>query len=336
MKKVFLVLALLLVAACQPAPEPVEEGPLKIGTTFYPLYYLTNEIAGDAEVFSVLPPGAHVHGFEPSPRVFEELSDIDAYVSLGLEFEEFEEDIIDSLTGVTVIQAGKEIVLLEVEDDHKDEHEEGEHHEEEHEEEGEHADEEHEEDEHEEEHADEEHEEDEHGHAHSGLDPHIWLSPTNMIDMAINIAEELKRLDPENEQLYDVNTQVLINKLADLDSQYKEGLKECAQDTILVSHQAYNYLAHDYDFEVVGIAGIEPESEPTPQELKKLVDTAEKMQLKVVYSEPGVDPRVSETIADAIRGEVLVLNPLPSAALEDSYIDLMEENLKNLQKGLEC
>ena len=63
--------------------------------------------------------------------------------------------------------------------------------------------------------------------------------------------------------------------------------------------------------------------------------------IKVIYSEELVDSRFSETIANEIDGEILLLSPLERLTEEElnqkvTYFDKMMQNLINLEIGLEC
>ena len=93
---------------------------------------------------------------------------------------------------------------------------------------------------------------------------------------------------------------------------------------MLVSHNAFSYLARDYGFEIVGLSGLSPEAEPTPQQIKALVDEAREHDLKYVFYEEFVDPRVSAAIASEVGAEVLELNPLEGTNdPEATYFSMM-------------
>jgi zinc transport system substrate-binding protein len=60
-----------------------------------------------------------------------------------------------------------------------------------------------------------------------------------------------------------------------------------------------------------------------------------------VFTEPLVTPRVAQTLARATGARVAVLDPLEGtsageATQETSYVNLMEQNLKELRAALEC
>ena len=112
----FIVGAMLLLSGCgQPVQEPVDqpqESPerdgLSIAVTFYPLQEAVRMVTGDsAEVFSVIPAFSEPHGYEPSPQQILAFNKADVFVTMGLEFENLEEDLISSAESVIVINAAR-------------------------------------------------------------------------------------------------------------------------------------------------------------------------------------------------------------------------------------
>lgn len=316
------LIGLLVVAGCsapQQTTQQTQNQKIIAAATFWPLYDLTKDIVGDkGTVYSIVPTGVEPHSYEPSPGDIQKLNNADVFVSMGIEFEEFEEDLVDAVNpNVKVIAAGKGIRLLKISDDHGHEEHDDEHEEEEHEEEG-----------HEDEHEEEE-------HAHSGEDPHIWLSPKNAQKMVLNVMKGLVEADSANGEYYLQNGQKLIDNLKELDQEFKGGLASCDKDVILVNHNAFSYLGRDYGFSTIEISGLKPEAEPTPKQLAELIEEAEEHDLKFVFYEELVDSRIAKTIANEVGAEVLALSPVASD-LSVSYDKLMRNNLQNLRVALEC
>ena len=77
---------LALLAGCSGSASagPSSDGPLKIATSFYPLQYVTERIAGDrADVSSLTPPGAEPHDLELTPKDVAKIADAAFVVYLG-------------------------------------------------------------------------------------------------------------------------------------------------------------------------------------------------------------------------------------------------------------
>jgi len=168
------------------------------------------------------------------------------------------------------------------------------------------------------------------------IDPHIWLSPKEMMTVARNIADGLKKDDPANAARYEQNLLQVDSKLLALDDEYQSGLASCAKDTIIVSHLAFSYVANDYGFKQVGLAGLSPQSEPSPGVIANLIGIAREKDLHAVLYEELVDPRVSETLAREVGAKALVINHIDVQKPGKDYYDQMRENLDTLRIALEC
>ncbi len=308
MKKLIAVLSLIVFAmACAPQVEKSDAVAL-----FYPLYEVTRNVAGDRmSVKSFIPAGVEPHSFDPNPSDLVALSSAKVFVGTGINFEGMEERFESSLNpNAVIIHAFDGVDLIEGIDVHDEELEEFEEHNE----------------------SEEESEE----HAEEGVDPHVWLSPKNMIVITNNVKEGLKRANPENADFYERNAANYVSQLQQLDSDFQNGLASCRKDKILTTHAAFSYLARDYGFEQVPIYGLSPEAEPTPHQITALIDVAKANDLKYVFYEELVDPRVSQTIANEVGAQTLALNPAESGSGQESYISIMRENLANLRVALEC
>lgn len=173
--------------------------------------------------------------------------------------------------------------------------------------------------------------------AQAALDPHFWLDPTQLIPVADAVAEELAVIDPENEETYRERAAELTTRLADLDQSYTDGLAQCERNTVIVTHEAFGYLAGRYGFEQAGISGLDPEAEPSPARIREIGEVAEREGVTTIFYEVLVSDRVARVIADDLGLEVDLLDPLEGQSnADEDYIDVMENNLSALQNALGC
>lgn len=174
-----------------------------------------------------------------------------------------------------------------------------------------------------------------------GVDPHVWLDPTVYAKEVEIVRDALIRLDPASAEHYTLGASHLIEKLVQLDGEYKAGLASCPFHTIIVSHEAFAYLAQAYGLSAVAIAGISPDEEPSPKTLAAIIDTARATKAHYIFFETTVSPKLSESIAREVGAETLVLNTLESLTLSEvqsgeDYIRIMQKNLTNLRTALLC
>ena len=90
-----------------------ENADLKIYTTFYPLYYFTQRIAGDkASVESLVPAGVEPHEYEPSMKQMGGIYDGDVFIFLGESMEPWAKKLQGNLEekGISVLEAGEGII----------------------------------------------------------------------------------------------------------------------------------------------------------------------------------------------------------------------------------
>jgi zinc transport system substrate-binding protein len=174
------------------------------------------------------------------------------------------------------------------------------------------------------------------GGEEDGTDPHVWLDPVRMIDMARSITEALSGLDPEHAGAYEEAAGELEDDLTELDREFSTGLADCERREIVTSHEAFGYLAARYGLEQIGIAGIDPESEPSPARLAEVADFARENDVTTIFFEELAPPDIAETLAGELGIETAVLNPLESGPETGDYLTEMRANLEALRDALSC
>ncbi|MGA1082280.1 MAG: metal ABC transporter solute-binding protein, Zn/Mn family, partial [Candidatus Nanopelagicales bacterium] len=184
-------------------------------------------------------------------------------------------------------------------------------------------------------HEDEEREH-ESDHDHGDADPHLWLNPLNMTLIANQISDVVISQNPELRETINNNLSNFKNKMTNLDNQFKESLANCNINTLLVSHEAFGYLADQYGFTQLGISGISPEAEPSPARLAEVAKVAKEINATTIYYETIVDPSVANTLASEIGLVTAVLDPIETKPQDGDYLYAMQENLEAIVLGQGC
>jgi zinc transport system substrate-binding protein len=178
---------------------------------------------------------------------------------------------------------------------------------------------------------------DEDGHADHGLlDPHFWLDPKRVSDAAGFLGAEISKLSADCATKVEVTVPAVQAQLEDLTQEFETSLATCSSRTIVVSHEAFGYLADAFNLEQIGVAGLDPEGEPSAARLKEVIDLANSLGVSAVFTESTVNPDVAQTLADALEVGILTLDPLEIASVSKDYISLMQTNLEALRSGLNC
>jgi zinc transport system substrate-binding protein len=281
------------------------DGKLDVVTSFYPMYEFTKQVAGEhANVIALIPAGSEPHDWEPSAKDMKKVKEANVFIYNGI-VEGWAEQALQSTSNMNrvVVEASKGIDLIE------GLHEEG-----------------------------EEEEEDE-GNSHA-LDPHVWLSPVLAQREVEAIAQGLIAVDPAHQDDYRNNADRYIAKLKALDGTFRETLATVKHKEFVTQHAAFGYLAREYGLTQVPIAGLSPEEEPAPGKMADIIQFAKEKQVKTIFFETLVDPKVATTIAKEINAHTDVLNPLEGLTAEDKknnldYISVMTNNLQALKKALD-
>ncbi len=295
---------------------------IKVVATLFPQYDFVREIAKDkAYITLLLPPGVEAHSYEPSPQDIVNIRKSNLFIYTGEYMEPWAHKVIESIESedLVIVDASKDIELIDMED-----HEEIHHNREEGHEDGE-----------------EEHEHEEEGHNHGEKDPHIWTDPIYAQKMVDNIVEGLSKADPENKDYYIKNGEEYKAKLQDLHEKFTETFEKTKRNKIMYSgHFALGYFAKRYGLEYISpYKGFAPDAEPTPQKVAELIDNIEELDMKVIYHEELIDPKVARVISQETGAQMMLLHGAHNVTKEEldsgiSYIKIMENNLENLKQGL--
>lgn len=191
-------------------------------------------------------------------------------------------------------------------------------------------------------HRDEEKEDEHNGHDHDfEFDPHIWLDPVLVKQQVNNIKDGLIKADPQNKENYEQNAVQYNKELDALDMKMKSSLSSCDKDTFVPFHNAFTYLGDRYGLKIMALGGLAPDSEASAAEIAEFIDFVKDNDIKVIFAEELVDPRLAQVIADEAGSEVLLFSPIEALAQDEvgqniTYIDKMEKNLDALKVALEC
>ena len=172
-------------------------------------------------------------------------------------------------------------------------------------------------------------------------DPHLWLDPVLAAAQVERLRDALVVADPNATDTYVANAADLLADLTSLDALYASRLADCAQRHFVTTHAAYGYVADRYGLEQISIAGLTPESEPSPRDLADLVEQVRALDLTHVLVEPSLSSRVAETLAAETNLDLLPIHQLESVTPDEladhgDYLGLMRANLDSLTTALGC
>lgn len=244
---------------------------IRVAVTVLPQAEFVESVGGERVHITVMvPPGANLHAYEPTPSQMTRLTKAEMYVKVGSGVE-FELTWMDKLANLNkdmlIVDSSRGVQLPETAVEQEGEES-----------------------------------------GHSAIDPHIWMSPLNVKIMVQNIYEGLVQVDPENKAYYEQNRDAYIKKLTELDRDIRSSLAGITNRTFMVYHPAFGYFAREYNLTMLPIE-VEGK-EPTAAGLIRLIEQAREHKIKVIFTSPQFNPESAEVIADALDGGIVFIDPL--------------------------
>ncbi|WP_321329734.1 metal ABC transporter solute-binding protein, Zn/Mn family [uncultured Ilyobacter sp.] len=176
---------------------------------------------------------------------------------------------------------------------------------------------------------------------HDHTDPHIWTDPILAMQMVDNVAAAFAEADPKNSEFYIENAKIYKNKLFKLHQKIERELSDIDKRSLVFSgHMVFGYFAKRYNLTfLTPYRSFSPDAEPTPKRMAELITTIKKRGDSYIYFEELIDPKSAKLIASETQTKILLLHGAHNLSKEEfksgkGYIDIMEDNLKNLKRGL--
>ena len=184
---------------------------------------------------------------------------------------------------------------------------------------------------------------DHHGHDHGEFDPHFWFDPIRVQDAVNSIAARLSDIDPAGQTFYRENAAAYNEQLDELHHWIEDEVSVLPheQRMIVTNHDAYQYLAERYDFEIVGaiIPSLTTEVEASARDLAELVEAIEHSGVKAVFAEKQQTDRLARQIADETGAELVGTLYTGSLGEEGgeagTYLEFMRYNVSTIVEALE-
>jgi zinc transport system substrate-binding protein len=173
------------------------------------------------------------------------------------------------------------------------------------------------------------------------VDPHIWLDPTRFREIVAASAAGLEAAGVPASCDVPRAADALRADLADLDDEFRTGLRDCDRDLLVTNHAAFGYLASAYGLRQEAISGLEPDVEPNPKRLADLKDLVEREGVTTILTEELVSPDVAQTLAGETGATTAVLFTIEGLSDDEvgegeDYRSLMQKNLETLRVALGC
>lgn len=167
------------------------------------------------------------------------------------------------------------------------------------------------------------------------VDPHIWLSIKMAEIECKNIKDALVKVDSGNKEYYEKNYNDYCVKLENVFNEYKKKFDTVKNKDFITGHAAFAYLCRDFGLRQDSVEDVFAEGEPTPRKMEQLIDYCRKNNVKTVFVEDMVSPKVSETLAKEVNAGVKKVYTLESREDNKDYIQSISDDLEEIYESLE-
>lgn len=176
-------------------------------------------------------------------------------------------------------------------------------------------------------------------------DPHIWFSVAHWIAAAEHVADELSAVDPDNTEEYQENAAAYVEELNELSEYVHDRVQEVPEQSryLVTAHDAFQYFGEEFGFEVVGLQGMNTQTEAGTGDISGLADFIVEQEISAVFVESSVSSRNIEALVEAVRSrdhEVENAGELYSDALgseeenAETYIKMYRANIDTIVDAL--
>lgn len=176
-------------------------------------------------------------------------------------------------------------------------------------------------------------------------DEHIWLSLQNAQTAVKAITDSLISLDPENAAVYSDNSKTYLQKLSQLNQTYAAQIKSSKKQTVIFCDRfPFRYLTDDYNLRYyAAFPGCSAETEASFETVAFLSKKIDELGINNVCIIDGSNNKLAKTIIQNSSNQkcnIITLDSMQSTTLKEAfngktYINTMENNLKELVKALE-
>lgn len=304
MKKIIavgLTLALLLGGCGNQGDGQVAEGEIRIVTSFYPMYLLTQEVVAGIDGITVenmaQPETGCLHDYQLTMEDRKVLEHGGVLILNGGGMESFLPDV-EEMGSMVLLDASEGIEGLAMEGHEHDHEEEVDDHE---------------------------------GHSHGDVNAHFWLSPKRATQQVENIAEKLGEAYPQHADVFLANGERFAKQVHGLEERVEAIDADHAH--IAIFHEGFYYFTELFDFHAVIALFPEEHAVPSARDLVAATETAKAEDVWLFFAAEDAGLKYAKLLAEEVHGQVILLDPLTGEGT-GGYLSRMEANINVIESGI--
>jgi zinc/manganese transport system substrate-binding protein len=156
------------------------------------------------------------------------------------------------------------------------------------------------------------------GDLHIYGNPHYWLDPINVIQMAYTMLNSLRLADPENEAYYKANFESFRLRMIELVKQEMRLFQPYFDSKVAVFHQEFVYLASRFKFNANLSIEERPGIPPSNRYMEDVIKTMNSQGIKVILISPVNNPKYAEFVASKVPGSIILTMPTSVGGMPES------------------
>lgn len=305
-----LMILIFCLSGCQAVQHGSDSDNIKIICTTFPQYDWVRELIAGAEeetdLILLADNGTDIHSYQPSADDIISISNCDILIYTGGNSEAWIEDAIKNSANDSV----KLLNMLDIVGDNA---------------------------------ISEKHEHDDSKHQNV-KDEHVWLSIRNAELICDEITNALCEISPENAEMYRKNYQNYMEKLEELDKEYKRIVNSSVHKTLIFADRfPFRYLTDEYGIlYYAAFPGCSAESEASFETVINLANKLDSLKIDTVLITDNLNSEMAKTVIMNTTDkdqDILSLSSMQSVNDDElnagiSYYSVMRDNLEVLEKAL--
>ena len=276
---------------------------LSVVATTTTLASIAKEVAGDKiRIEAIASPKQNIHHYAPTPKDVFRVKRADVFIHEGLDLEAWRQPLLDAAGNPRFLGEGKDsidvsrgISLLEIPTTLSRAE----------------------------------------GDIHAFGNPHYTGDPENAKIIALNIAEGLANVDPENAAFFQKNASDFNERLDVKIKDWKARMAGFQGVPVVTYHRSWSYFVNRFGLSVIGEVEPKPGIPPTAKHLAALIQQIKDKKARVIIKEYFEENRTPKKIAEETGIRIVNLSQAvgePENAKD--YLSLMEQDISLLEEAL--
>lgn len=163
---------------------------------------------------------------------------------------------------------------------------------------------------------------------------HAWMSISDYRIQLAAIGSALEQADPEHADAYHENAEAYDEKLAALQEEQDEIRQAAKGQNVIIFHEAYDYVAEDYGFNVSYVLDLDEERQVSAGEVADVLDQIQKDHVSYIFAEELYGSDMGKTVESESNAKVIYLDACNRGDYsKDSYLTAMQSNIDKLREA---